>query len=73
MVANREHSVLGTFKASRPMTGHSPIHLTGFSQNVLPQRLESSLRDHNLSLTQVVLVDTGADGLAPTPSDRCRT
>jgi glyoxylase-like metal-dependent hydrolase (beta-lactamase superfamily II) len=48
------------------------------------EQLESSLRDHNLSLTQVVspytclvikteeqtvLVDTGADGLAPTTGD----
>jgi glyoxylase-like metal-dependent hydrolase (beta-lactamase superfamily II) len=69
------------------MTGHSPIHLTGFPQNVPPQRLESSLRDHNLSLTQAVspytclvikagqhkvLADTGADGLVPNPGDLLR-
>jgi glyoxylase-like metal-dependent hydrolase (beta-lactamase superfamily II) len=55
-----------------------------FFSNVPQEQLESSLRDHNLSLTQVVspytclviktgehtvLVDTGADGLAPTTGD----
>ncbi|HVR25047.1 MAG TPA: MBL fold metallo-hydrolase [Candidatus Polarisedimenticolia bacterium] len=55
-----------------------------FFSNVPPQRWESSLRDHNLSLTQVVspytglvikarqhnvLVDTGGDGHAPATGD----
>jgi hypothetical protein len=78
--------VLGTFNASRSMTGHSPIHNWLFS-NVPPERLESSLRAPqplidsacqplylpcNQGRTAQGLVDTGADGLAPMTGDLLR-
>jgi glyoxylase-like metal-dependent hydrolase (beta-lactamase superfamily II) len=84
MSANREHFSVGDIQCTAINDGTFFYPPSWFFSNVPQEQLESSLRDHNLSLTQVVspytclvikteeqtvLVDTGADGLAPTTGD----
>ena len=84
MASNREHFSVGDIQCTAINDGTFFYPPSWFFSNVPQEQLESSLRDHNLSLTQVVspytclvikteeqtvLVDTGADGLAPTTGD----
>jgi hypothetical protein len=84
MASNREHFSVGDIRCIAINDGTFSYPPNWFFSNVPQEQLESSLRDHNLSLTQVVspytclvieaghhkvLVDTGADGLAPTTGD----
>jgi glyoxylase-like metal-dependent hydrolase (beta-lactamase superfamily II) len=84
MSANREHFSVGNIQCTAINDGTFFYPPSWFFSNVPQEQLERSLGDHNLSLTQVVspytclviktgehtvLVDTGADGLAPTTGD----
>ena len=84
MSANREHFSVGNIQCTAINDGTFFYPPSWFFSNVPQEQLESTLGDHNLSLTQVVspytclviktgehtvLVDTGADGLAPTTGD----
>ena len=84
MSANREHFSVGNIQCTAINDGTFFYPPSWFFSNVPQEQLESILGDHNLSLTQVVspytclviktgehtvLVDTGADGLAPTTGD----
>lgn len=84
MSANTEHFSVGDIHCTAINDGTFFYPPSWFFSSVPQEQLESSLRDHNLSWTQVVspytclvikteeqtvLVDTGADGLAPTTGD----
>ena len=84
MAANRKSFSVGDIQCIAINDGTFSYPPEWFFSNVPQEQLESSLRDHNLSLTQVIspytclvietgkhkiLVDTGADGLAPTTGD----
>jgi glyoxylase-like metal-dependent hydrolase (beta-lactamase superfamily II) len=84
MASNRKSFSVGDIQCIAINDGTFSYPPDWFFSNVPQEQLESSLRDHNLSLTQVVspytclvikagqhkaLVDTGADGLAPTTGD----
>ena len=84
MASNRECFSVGDIQCIAINDGTFSYPTDWFFSNVPQEQLEGSLRDHNLSLTQVVspytclvikagqhkvLVDTGADGLAPTTGD----
>jgi glyoxylase-like metal-dependent hydrolase (beta-lactamase superfamily II) len=84
MSANRQHFSVGDLQCIAISDGTFFYPPNWFFSNVPQEQLESGLRDHNLSSTEVVspytcliiktgahtvLVDTGADGLAPTTGD----
>ena len=84
MSANREHFSVGNIQCTAINDGTFFYPPVWFFSNVPREQVESTLGERNLSLTQVVspytclviktgehtvLVDTGADGLAPTTGD----
>jgi hypothetical protein len=84
MAANRERFRVGDIQCIAISDGTFSYPPDWFFSNVPQGELEGTLRDHNLPLQpivspytclvvkagkHVVLVDTGADGLAPTTGD----
>jgi len=84
MESNRERFSVGEIQCVAISDGTFSYPTGWFFSNVPQEQLEGSLRDHDLPLNQVVspytcllvnagkekvLIDTGADGLAPTTGD----
>jgi hypothetical protein len=81
MESNRERFSVGEIQCVAISDGTFSYPTGWFFSNVPPEQLEGSLRDHDLPFHQVlspytcllvnsgrekILIDTGADGLAPT-------
>lgn len=84
MATNRKPFSVGEIQCTAISDGSFSYPADWFFSNVPKEQLEGSLRDHDLPLNQVVspytcllvnagkekiLIDTGADGLAPTTGD----
>src|ERR1700751_4211018 len=84
MESNREPFSVGEIQCVAISDGTFSYPTGWFFSDVPPEQLEGSLRDHGLPLNQVlspytcllvntgrekILIDTGADGLAPTTGD----